>query len=1489
MAGFGSDAFGTSPFGGGTGPGGGFTVDTAAGLGAAPGARTRIAATPTAAAGTGAALDLLTPGVGYGLSGYGTSPYGGSTPTTTGTGTGTGTALGPSVTVVSGPAAHPTTAAASGTAPFNPAGGATNTELTSLGPIYADGAAYNPGTRTAFHTGVATGSGTAYVVTGRGSALPVTPVGGGLDIAVFAVDRTTGALVPLPHYTELTLSPIANAPGAATIAYPRGGLNFALLQAIAAADVDVEVEVWLRGSHTGSIRALLDQASGDQADPDAVWTFAGTFLEGRMDQALVGVNAANTKKETPFAAATAGTILRTLMQRCQGRGELTDLTYASFSNTADSNNMVWQLQASPTFSPKDSLLDVLDSLVEMGMCEWEITADHQLKLYNAGTRGRDLTALNPPVAIWAGRSVLDGEIKHSTRDAATHLLVEGKDGLYVEVSDPTALARRGRRVTKVVSAGNIADTGSLQAYGQTQMQVAGRGKRELTQGLNFGAADPLPMATFGVGDWIYSGSEYGIERLRVAQWVLSIRAGQAAQGSVTVNDLFADRALQLSRRIKALERGTSVVGTSTAAAENDTMPPATPTGLVLSSLPYTGSAGAKLAQVSASWNAVTSNLDGSAIDDLSGYRLAYRFLSPGLPNNWIEGPFSQSTVATVSGLPQNMQMEFQVAAVDWRGNLSGWSASAFVVTEVDNVPPPTPSAPDPFNQQGVLLIGWDGLGAAGEQMPSDFSHLRIHKSASASFTADASNRLPLELRGAGNVAYEPTPAELDTTVYFVFVAVDNTGNTSAQSAVGSAVPTVPAATVDEDLLQQALENANIDWGEAIAPESITTKHLSIASFGDNEAVNGSFEDLAEGDPTLPARWEITGVGTGLGATVALDATAGNVFAGRRSVKVTLDAGAVRHVELRSAWVPTRPGEIWFFEAAAKASRAHAGWTLTVDYTSEAVPTTASANAIGLLNEVFPTAYATESFQSTAPVTTGGAPTKWVRFKAEARNNDSAALDVWFDDLRARKVVGRAEIADAAIGTAQIGLAEITNANIGNVSVGKLIGGTATFAMLMASGNIRSADNLGSGGGQGYILDPAGFRLYNSANVNTVSLNTNGTASLTGTVQTGTTGRRIRMTGGSNTIEFLPQSGEVRSGKILSFIPTNYPDDIQIEIRASDADTLDVFGRVEVRPEVVLMSCGWQANKANAKSQIIAGEDFVELRVMDPTKTPGTGALQGGSLKLSRELYGKSELVHTYNDGAQNFVRLNGDPGDIEIYKANVKKMKIGSTRTCVQEIGSTVGPGERAHIKTENSGAICFYRQSNGQLSVGDAQSGSFLGVIPFSVKTFVIDHPLDSARQLVHATTESPHAGVEYWGTATVEDGEAVVQLPGYFEALTREDGRSVQLTVLAEDDPQHRLQLPRRTPRKAPGPAPPLPAPYGQDAPPPPPGLPMQVQASYPRDGRFTIWGYGDHADTFRVFWLVKAVRKDVPALDVEPLKSSGTVRGDGPYTYFVPGAPE
>lgn len=127
-------------------------------------------------------------------------------------------------------------------------------------------------------------------------------------------------------------------------------------------------------------------------------------------------------------------------------------------------------------------------------------------------------------------------------------------------------------------------------------------------------------------------------------------------------------------------------------------------------------------------------------------------------------------------------------------------------------------------------------------------------------------------------------------------------------------------------------------------------------------------------------------------------------------------------------------------------------------------------------------------------------------------------------------------------------------------------------------------------------------------------------------------------------------------------------------------------------------------------------------------------------------------------------------------------------------------------------------------------------------IKSFIIDHPTDPNRWLVHACTESPQAGVEYWGETTLDDqGQAVVTLPDYFEPLTLKTGRAVSVNSCTDEL--------------------------------------RNASATYPENGQFTIHGAPD----VRVTWIVKAIRADGDML-VEPRRDEIDVYGDGPYRYYT-----
>jgi hypothetical protein len=139
-------------------------------------------------------------------------------------------------------------------------------------------------------------------------------------------------------------------------------------------------------------------------------------------------------------------------------------------------------------------------------------------------------------------------------------------------------------------------------------------------------------------------------------------------------------------------------------------------------------------------------------------------------------------------------------------------------------------------------------------------------------------------------------------------------------------------------------------------------------------------------------------------------------------------------------------------------------------------------------------------------------------------------------------------------------------------------------------------------------------------------------------------------------------------------------------------------------------------------------------------------------------------------------------------------------------------------------------------------------------VKNFVIDHPTDPDRWLIHGCLEGPEAGVYYRGESELTGTSMEVELPAYFTALVDETTASVQvtpiLTVIGKDIDASSLAVSRV------------------------------------RNGRFTVARTGSGAPskhTQPFYWRVEATRKDVKPLNVEPLKSTVNVYGDGPYRYY------
>jgi hypothetical protein len=156
-----------------------------------------------------------------------------------------------------------------------------------------------------------------------------------------------------------------------------------------------------------------------------------------------------------------------------------------------------------------------------------------------------------------------------------------------------------------------------------------------------------------------------------------------------------------------------------------------------------------------------------------------------------------------------------------------------------------------------------------------------------------------------------------------------------------------------------------------------------------------------------------------------------------------------------------------------------------------------------------------------------------------------------------------------------------------------------------------------------------------------------------------------------------------------------------------------------------------------------------------------------------------------------------------------------------------------------SAGSLLLYNTVSGEFGYSTDNTSA-------SNKTFVIQHPDEADKYLVHACLEGPEAGVYYRGEGVISNGEKRVgiTLPAYVKNLATE--LTVHLTpVLNDEDIEDETPLNLRSTRVR-------------------------------DDNSFTV--YANKPVAFH--WLVFGKRGDVKA---EVDKSDAVMRGDGPYRWL------
>jgi len=128
----------------------------------------------------------------------------------------------------------------------------------------------------------------------------------------------------------------------------------------------------------------------------------------------------------------------------------------------------------------------------------------------------------------------------------------------------------------------------------------------------------------------------------------------------------------------------------------------------------------------------------------------------------------------------------------------------------------------------------------------------------------------------------------------------------------------------------------------------------------------------------------------------------------------------------------------------------------------------------------------------------------------------------------------------------------------------------------------------------------------------------------------------------------------------------------------------------------------------------------------------------------------------------------------------------------------------------------------------------------PAGEKTFIIEHPTDTERYLIHACVEGPEAGVYYRGTSEILENtnSIIISLPSYANKIAQDF--TIQITPIFTGKKREKITY----------------------------------EVTEVKDGNFMVYG-----EPGKFYWHVYGKRATI---EVEPYKKDISVQGSGPYTW-------
>lgn len=599
----------------------------------------------------------------------------------------------------------------------------------------------------------------------------------------------------LPEPTSYTVSFTHDAVGALTVSYSRKALRGEILDRRLETGLEIAVEVsdggrWIEPYNGRFVIASRSRNALDVSDTVSLTGVSyGWLLKKALNLDTSRLETKGDEKGTrKFANANAGTIMRTFMDENWNRGGV-KVDCSRFTSGADSAGKQWgYMLPSIYYDLGISIQDVLDSLVNNGLCDWRTDA-RQLLLWNADSVAvcRDLSK---SCVVTLAQDVSEAPDDESIDGLASSILVRG-DNINFRQDNPNApkpwggweLYSSQQGVNKKETAEHLI---------KPTLANAARVRGQYTRSVNVVEASCLPLIDYTIGDWITAPTVANREKVRVQQVTLQLDS-TGFKASLILNDKNYDSSVRLTKRMNGITGGAHLGGASGAipAPEKDHRVPKAPQNLSANSDAYINVNGYARGMVTARWDDVTLATDGTAMD-ITSYAVEYRVNKTG--HEWHSAGTTTEHTLSWSNLDCGVQILIRVRAVpSYSDQMGEWSSVFALTVAKDTTPPPVPSKPILSSELGVVSVAWDGKTADGGSMPIDWDRNILGER-----LADGVFReIAAVATGIGD--YVITGLTAGSSHTYAFRAVDHAGNRSDWSAV--ATVTVASAVSPEEVKQ----------------------------------------------------------------------------------------------------------------------------------------------------------------------------------------------------------------------------------------------------------------------------------------------------------------------------------------------------------------------------------------------------------------------------------------------------------------------------------------------------------------------------------------------------------------------------------------------------------------------------------------------------------------------------------------------------------------